>query len=119
MAEILGAFPVSLKRYATGARNSDGGWTPGATTTTTIQASVQPLTERELASLPEGERQKDWRKILTTEALVVGRQGAATQGDRLSWDSGASWYEVRQADTWYAVLPHTEAKVSRLDETDS
>ena len=98
MAEILGAFPVSLKRYATGARNSDGGWTPGATTTTTIQASVQPLTERELASLPEGERQKDWRKILTTEALVVGRQGAATQGDRLSWDSGASWYEVRQAD---------------------
>jgi hypothetical protein len=119
VAEILGAFPVSLKRYATGARNSDGGWTPGATTTTTIQASVQPLTERELASLPEGERQKDWRKILTTEALVVGRQGAATQGDRLSWDSGASWYEVRQADQWFSVLPHTEAKVSRLDETDS
>ena len=58
-------------------------------------------------------------KVLTTEALVVGRQGAATQGDRLSWDSGASWYEVRQADTWYSVLPHTEAKVARLDEGDS
>ena len=57
--------------------------------------------------------------MLTTEALVVGRQGAATQGDRLSWDSGASWYEVRQADQWFSVLPHTEAKVSRLDETDS
>ena len=118
MADILGAFPVTLRRYAVGSRGDDGRWTPGATTDTTIQASVQPLTERQLASLPEGERQTDQRRVYTETALIVGRQGAETQGDRLSWDSGASWYEVRQADTWYAVLPHTEARVARLDEAD-
>lgn len=119
MAEILGAFAVTLRRYATGSRGDDGRWDAGSHTDSTILASVQPLTERQLASLPEGERQTDQRRVLTTSALVVGRQGAATQGDRLSWDSGASWYEVRQADTWYSVLPHTEARVARLDEGDA
>lgn len=119
MAEILGAFPITLKRYAVGSRGEDGRWTPGATTTSTIMASVQPLTERALASLPEGERQTDQRKIITETPLVVGRQASGTQGDRLSWDSGASWYEVRQADSWSQVLPHTEARAARLDETDS
>lgn len=119
MTEILGAFPVTLRRYAAGSRGSDGRWAPGSTTDTTIRASVQPLTERQLASLPEGERQTDQRKVLTTTALRVGRQSEDTQGDRLSWDGGTTWYEVRQADEWFAVLPHTEARVARLDETDA
>lgn len=119
MADILGAFPITLRRYAAGSRGDDGRWTPGSHADTSILASVQPLTERQLASLPEGERQTDQRRVLTTTALVVGRQGAGTQGDRVSWDSGTTWYEVRQADQWFSVLPHTEARVARLDETDS
>lgn len=119
MADILGAEPVTLRRYASGSRGADGRWVPDATTDTTIRASVQPLTERELASLPEGERESDQRKVYTKSDLVVGRQEDSIQSDRLSWDGGDTWYEVRAAAKERSVLPHTKARVVRLAEGDA
>lgn len=119
MSFLLGTEPVTLRRFTAGSRGTDGRFVRGSATDTTIQAAVQPLSERDLRSLPEGERQGDQRKVYTTTPLVVGRQGEATSSDRVSWDSGATWYEVRQADQHRAVLPHTRARVVRLDEGDS
>lgn len=50
---------------------SSGVWTPGAETTYTITGSIQPLTNREVDLLPEGERWQDQRKLYTRASLRV------------------------------------------------
>lgn len=50
------AVNVSLTRTAAGAHNDDGEWVPGASTTTTIRAAIQPATGNQLMDVPEGMR---------------------------------------------------------------
>lgn len=54
------AVSVSLTRRAAGAYSTAdatyGEWVPGAPTTTTIMAAIQPYTGRKLEDLPEGAR---------------------------------------------------------------
>lgn len=115
---ILGAAPVTLRRYAAGTRADETGrFTAGTLTTSTIRASVQPLTEKELKTLPEGERSWDQKKILTTSEIRTGDHHLVSQADRIVVDSIV--YEVRQVDRWRAVLPHYEGRIVRLDEVAS
>jgi hypothetical protein len=60
---ILGLETVTLRRRAAGARGADGRYADGVLTTSSISASVQPLTDRDLRTLPEGERQLDQKKV--------------------------------------------------------
>ncbi len=114
---ILGLEDITRVRYAAGAWGSNGRWTPGASTSTTIEASVQPASGKVLATLPEGERSRDPRTIYTFEELRGASQFDGTDADRLTID-GAS-YEVRELTHWRTAAPiaHYEALALRLQES--
>lgn len=50
------AVNVSLTRATTGGYNDDGEWVPGASTTSTIRAAIQPANGNQLMDVPEGMR---------------------------------------------------------------
>lgn len=52
------AVNVSLTRKAAGSYNADGNFVPGAPTTSTVRAAVQPASGRQLMDLPEGLREE-------------------------------------------------------------
>lgn len=118
MADILGAEPITRVRFATGSRVS-GRYVAGASTSTTIRGSVQPLSGKETQTLPEGERRRDWLKVYTHTELVPVDQhgGAATSGDRLVIDGIT--YEVRTTARQRSVIPHYRAFVVRVQEGGS
>jgi hypothetical protein len=111
---ILGAETITRRRQAAGTRGSDGRYTPGATTDTTIQASVQPFAADELAVLPEGERHREPRKVYTTSDLRTGDQHLGTPADRLVIDSVV--FEVVAVERHRSVIPHYKARAVRLQE---
>ena len=112
---ILGTESATLKRFAAGSYSSTGEWTDGTGTTSTISASWQPLNGRELAMLPEGERQRDQRKVYTLTALITSDPRTGLQADHLSLD-GSTWYKVEQVEHERAVIPHYKARVVRIQE---
>ena len=114
---MLGIEDITRVRYAAGAWGSNGRWTPGATTSTTIEASVQPASGKVLATLPEGERSRDPRMIFTFDALRGASQYDGTDADRLTIDSVS--YEVRELTDWRTAAPiaHYEALALRVQES--
>lgn len=72
-----GAYAVT--RCAEGTR-TDGLWQPGATSSVSIVASVQPLDGDALKFLPEGVRAEDARLLFTTTPIIVedGRADVVT-----------------------------------------
>ena len=84
--------------------------TPGATTTISIEASVQPATGRDLLRLPEGRRTQETRLVYTTTRLTPGAQGAAYEAD-LVLIEGNTW-EVQHVETWHQA-PGTDPTAYR------
>lgn len=111
---VLGEEAVTLLRRGAGSRDSDGRGVPGALTTSTIQASVQPLDGDDAATLPEGERASRWRKLYTETALRAVDQYGAAMADRVVID-GAT-FEVRTVARWRAVILHYRAFCARVKE---
>lgn len=114
---ILGTEPITLRRLAAGTRGTDGRYTAGATTTSTIFASVQPLNDRELASLPEGERTTDQKKVYTTADIRTGSQHDGVLADQLV--IGGVTYEVRQVERERSIMPHNKGRIVRVQEEAS
>jgi hypothetical protein len=121
MAILLGKEPITRRRFAAGSRGADGRYTPGATTDTTISASVQPLTGIELQTLEEGDRQRDPKRVYTDSDLRTSNQHVTpkTVADHVIIDTLV--YQVRRVDTWRgtAPIPHVKAIVVRLQESDT
>lgn len=103
----------TIKRLAPGSY-VDGIFTPGAETSFTIQASVQPLRDDEIKNLPEGRRASDVVKLYTiSDLLTVEDKGANQQPDRLVWrgeDYELSSKSVRSMD----VLNHMRYYATRV-----
>lgn len=114
--KLVGEQDVTLRRFGAGTRDSFGAFVPGATVDTVIKASVQPMRGQELAILPEGERQKDQRKVYTLTELRTADQSLQAPPDQLLIDGLA--YQVQQVEPWPSVspLPHFKARVVRLQE---
>lgn len=112
---ILGQESVTKRTYAAGARGTDGRYTAGAATDSTILASIQPMNGEELATLPEGERHPDQRKCYTRTALQAGDIDAGLIADHILVDGIE--YEVRQVERQRAVLPHYKARLVRMKES--
>lgn len=93
---------VTVKRRAAGSYVA-GVWTPGALTTTAIQASVQPASAEDMQRLPEGQRQTGAVRIYTNDAL---RTATGTQeADIVVTEQGD--YEVSVAEAWSnGLIPH-------------
>ena len=80
-----------------------GVWTQGAPAAVTIQASVQPVTGRELEALPEGLRTKGVVKVYSDDELVP--LGPNQKPDVLMWRGHA--YEISmKADYQSGVINH-------------
>lgn len=117
---ILGLANVTRRRFAAGSRGSDGRWVAGASTESTIRMSVQPLSGRELQTLPEGERTADQVKGYTADDVRTLDQVAGAAADHIVVLTGlyAGTYEARTLDGEDALLPHRKIRLVRLLETD-
>lgn len=116
---LVGAETITRKRFADSAVNTEGEIVAGASSTTPIRASVQPITGKELETLPEGERSKEWFKVYTKDDVRTGTQHVGTVGrraDHLVFD-GAE-HEVRKVQPWRSrsPIPHTKALCVRVQE---
>lgn len=69
---------------------SAGIWTPVGDSTSTIRGSIQPLTNREVDLLPEGERWQDTRKLYTRATLRVVDVDNELPPHRIQFD-GREW----------------------------
>ncbi len=102
--EPLGSRDVTLTRRAAGSRGLDGRFVAGASTATTIRASVQPAVGDDLALLAEGQRARRVIKAYTEATVATVDVGAGTPPDLLTVD--AVVYEVHSVARQAAILPH-------------
>ena len=100
----------TVTRYAAGDYD-EGVYEEGATSTFTIDASVQPAGGKDLERLPEGERLKDYLTVLTPTELRTRADAASP--DRVSID-GAT-YEVVEVADWFSEGNFYRALVHRLE----
>jgi hypothetical protein len=89
-----------------------GLWVAGAKSVIQIQASIQPVTEQDLITAPEGRRISDMVKVYTSSDLQQGADGTGLQPDLIVWRGYA--YEinsiaVRQMD----VISHFKISATR------
>ena len=111
---ILGAEPITRVRTAAGTRGTDGRFTAGASTSTTIQASVQPATDQDLQLLEEGYRRREAKRVYTTSELRTASQHDATNADILT--IGGVSFQVQVVDHERKIIPHYRAIVVRVQE---
>lgn len=118
---ILGLTSVTRRRFAAGSRGSDGRWDAGASTDSTIQMSVQPLSGHELATLPEGERSSVNLKGYTEADVRTLDQVDGEAADHIIIASGpyAGTYEARADNGQTALLTHKRIRLLRVLEEDA
>jgi hypothetical protein len=101
---------VTVSRQAAGAF-VNGVWVPGAVSTVTIQASVQPASAEDMQRLPEGRRQAGAVKLYTNDALLTEKDDQ--KADRITIGQGE--YEVATADVWdNGIIPHNMYMCARV-----
>ncbi|CAB4197640.1 hypothetical protein UFOVP1309_26 [uncultured Caudovirales phage] len=83
--------PFDVLREAAGSY-VNGVYTAGVKSVISIQASIQPATEQDLITAPEGRRISDMVKVYTDTSLHEGGEGTSLQPDLVVWRGYA--YEV-------------------------
>ena len=78
-----------------------------STSTTTINASVQPMSSRELMLLPEGLRDQGVANVFSQVELLT-----KPMPDRFTWKS-ATW-EIIQSDDWSATAGYWRSQAARV-----
>ena len=111
---ILGRESITLRRQSGSVSWGSDGRPSASTADTTIQASVQPLGERELQRLPEGFRQRDPRRIYTESELRTADQHGDTVADLVVIDSVV--YQVQSVTRHRSVIPHYRGLLLRIQE---
>lgn len=106
MTTILGAKPYTVTRPGA-VTYPDGDPVEAAGTTFVIEASIQPLSGRELTLMPEALRTRAQHEMFTTAELQTGGEGQ--NPDRV--DVNGETFEVWQVHDWTPHLsgaPHYE-----------
>jgi len=67
---LLGSETITLKRRAAGSY-VNGHFVPGAESSSSIEASVQPLTGSEILQLPEADRKKEVWKVFSESEILA------------------------------------------------
>ena len=109
---------VTLTRYAAGDFDGTTGlWADGATTASTIRASVQPAKGNELLRLPEALRTKGVVEVISPSELKTANEDDKTGADEITWN-GEQWV-VQLVDDFSTHqsgdLAHYEALAVRKD----
>lgn len=82
-----------------------GVWTPGTTSTITIQGSVQPLSGADLKTMDIGSRDLGKVWIYTDTLLRKRVDGSNTESDQLEYD-GSIWEVIDTRSYLSGILPH-------------
>lgn len=108
--------PRKVRRYKAGTWVA-GRWVPGAALARdfTIQASLQPVSSRDMQSLPEGRRDRSMYAMFTDTALLVESIANQTNPDVIVLPDGL--YEVTQDSNWgNHVIDHHKYIITRASE---
>ncbi len=95
---LLNPVTTVYKRGAVGSI-VNGEYVPGALTTTAIVISIQPLTDEEMLSLPEGRRTMRHVKAYTATRLQAVDQVNGTPADLVAFDGFD--FEVQKVEDWF------------------
>lgn len=115
---VLAAFgaptAISVLRRAAGAYDGDTGkWAPAdETTTTEVEAAVQPATPKEIAQLPENERTSKAIRIYTSLRLLTSDSAGAIEADRVTWQGET--YRVLKVNDWAVQAGYYESIATRV-----
>lgn len=110
--------PITLRRPSPGSY-VNGRWVEGATTDSTITASIQPLTGEDMQSLPEARRESEAYNMFTsTQVRTVQEAGSNQNSDRILF--GGKEFEVHQVHTWqnnanFTIVNHYRYFILRID----
>lgn len=111
------AFDVTLTRFASGSY-SNGIFVTGATTTSTIKMSIQPINGKELLNRPEAQRTKRIMKGYTDTQLYTAELSPSKQADRIT-DTDGSIYEVQKVENWTSfasdIAPHWKVELAEVN----
>lgn len=112
---LLGQRPVLRRRFADGTYNVSGEYVSGAPTTTTIQASVQELSFKEMQQLEEGERAMDPIVLLTKVAdWRTSEADGVTEADQVDVDGFT--YRVLKVASRHSLIAHFQVTALKLRE---
>ena len=97
---------ITITRTAAGSYVS-GRYVPGSDENFAANGNIQPMTGIELQQLPEGDREKEVKKIYTAFALQ--------NSDEVT-RAGGIQYEVQAVEDWTAFhQPHFKARLVRIE----
>lgn len=103
--------PFDVLHESAGAYVS-GVFVPGVRSVIAIQASVQPATEQDLVTAPEGRRISDMVKVYTNTSLQEGGEATGLQPDLIVWRGYA--YEVSSISVrQMGVISHFKVYATR------
>lgn len=103
--------PITGYRWSDGSR-IQGKWTDGTQAPFTIQTSVQPLSARDLETLPESRRATGESYKLYTNSVLRTIQNSE-QPDQVTLFGDQ--FEIFSGETWSnAVIPHNKYVATRL-----
>lgn len=106
------AEDVTLTRTAPGSFVA-GVYVAGATTASTIIASVQPMNAQEMQNYPELQRSSEVLKIYTSEALQVASEATGAVADRITMRGKT--YQVQRVEPWEYAFSFSKAIVVRVE----
>lgn len=85
-----------------------GEYVPGTKSSSTIQASIQPVTVgTDMDALPEGRRLSDFCKVYTASNLKITEEAQGIQPDLVVWPEAGYAYEiVSKFVHQMGIIPH-------------
>lgn len=111
---FIGQQTIKVVRRAQGTRGADGRYTAGVTSEFTIKATVNPITGRDLSTLPDGLQSGDVQKISATKFAfqTVDEGDAQTLPDLVVYQGRT--YQVELVRVYETVIPHREVIMRRI-----
>jgi hypothetical protein len=103
---------VTLKRTAPGSF-VNGIYVPGAETSSTIIASVQPMSSMEMENYPELQRSSEVLKLYCAEELQVAKESTGAVADKIVMRGKT--YQVQRVEPWQYAFSFSKAIVVRVE----
>lgn len=89
---------LTVRRYAPGSYVA-GKYVPGATSAPACLASVQPLSGNEIVRIPEGDRQRERKKLYAADLLQISNEAVMQKADEILGLEGRDW-QVESVQKW-------------------
>jgi len=101
----LFAYPQTGERETAGGRDSKGRWQDGTIDPLEFAGTIQPLTGKEIESLPVGRVDEGAVKVYSKTALIVSKEGGTSKGDIVFYN-GIKWEVVYELPYQNKLIQH-------------